>query len=61
MMAKVRTDNEVSQMIDIMARLRISKKYLIIATPELTRTALQNKTINLNVLIHHNKTGITIV
>ena len=57
--ADVTTDTEVSQVIDIVTRLRIDKKHLTISTPELNVANLQNKTINFNVVIYHKGTGST--
>ena len=55
--AHVSTDQEVSQMIDFVERLRIDKKHLIISTPKLNHVCLQNKTINFKVVIFHKQAG----
>ena len=57
--ADVTTDTEVSQVIDIVTRLRIVKKHLIITTPKLNDTFLKNKTINFNVVIYQKGAGNT--
>ena len=55
--AHVSTDIEVSKLIDMVAKIRVAKKHLHIATHKLNLVSLQNKTINYNVVIHHKGTG----
>ena len=57
--AHVSTDIEVSKLIDMVAKIRVVKKHLYIATHQLNLDSLQNKTINYNVVIHHKGTGST--
>ena len=57
--AHVSTDIEVSKLIDMVAKIRVAKKHLYIATHQLNLDSLQNKTINYNVAIHHKGTGST--
>ena len=57
--AHVSTDIEVSKLIDMVAKIRVDKKHLYIATHQLNLDSLQNKTINYNVVFHHKGTGST--
>ena len=48
---------EVSQLIDVVNGLKISKKYLTTYMETLNATMLSKKAINFNVIIHHNEPG----
>ena len=56
-MARINSDLEVSQLIDVVKELKISKKYLIIFKESLNATLLRKKAITFNVIIHHNESG----
>ena len=56
-MAQLNNDLEVSQLIDVMNDLKISKKHLIIFMETLNTTLFRKKAINFNVTIHHNESG----
>ena len=49
---------EISQLIDIVNEIRVSKKYLIIFTDTLDATLMQKRTINFNVIINHRHKGV---
>ena len=57
-MAEANTNTEVSHVIDIVNEFRVGEKYLIIKTTELDKSSIQNKTINFNVMVHHQLLGI---
>ena len=59
-MAQINNDLEVSQLIDIVNELKISKKYLIIFMATLNATLLRKKAITFNVIIHHTESGETL-
>ena len=56
-MAQMNDDLEVSQLIDALTELKISKTYLIISMETLNATLLKEKTITFNVIIHHKESG----
>ena len=56
-MAQLNNDLEVSQLIDVMNDLKISKKHLIIFMETLDTTLFRKKAINFNVTILHNESG----
>ena len=57
-MAKMYSDLEVSQLIDVINGLNISKKYLIVFLEiYLNTTLLRKKSINFNINIHHVESG----
>ena len=51
----VSSDNEISQLIDMVDKWKIARKQMIISIPRYNDTCLDNKTINFNVLIYHQK------
>ena len=56
--ADMSTDTELSQLIDVVTKFKVSRKHLIITIPELNVVSLLNKTINFNVVIYdHKQTG----
>ena len=55
--ARMNNDWEVSQLIDVVNELQISKKYLIIFKESLNTTLLRKKAIIFNVVIHHIESG----
>ena len=55
--ARMNSESEVSQLIDVVNGLKISKKYLITYMETLNATLLNKKAINFNVNIHHNDRG----
>ena len=56
--ADVSTNTELSQLIDVVTKFKVSKKHLIVTIPQLNVVSLQNKTINFNVVIYdHKQTG----
>ena len=56
-LAGMNNDLEVSQQIDVVNDLKISKKHLIIVMETLNTTLLRKKAINFNVEIHHKESG----
>ena len=56
-MAQLNDAWEVSQLIDVVNELKISKKHLIIFMETLNVTLLRQKAINFNVIIHHTGSG----
>ena len=56
-MTQLNNDLEVSQLIDVLKELKISKKHLIIFVKNLNVTLLRKKAITFNVIIHHNGSG----
>ena len=56
-MTRMNNDLEVSQLIDVVNELKVSKKYLIIFVETLNTTLLRKKAIPFNVIIHHNESG----
>ena len=56
--AVMENDAEMSQLIDIVNEIRVSKKYLIIFTDTLDTTLLLKRTINLNVIINQRHKGV---
>ena len=60
-MARMYSDPEVSQLIDVINGLKISKKkYLIIFVERLNTSLLREKSINFNTIIHHIESGESI-
>ena len=57
--AHVGSDNEASEVIDLVAKFRMAQKNLTIVNPKLNVNYLQNKTINFNVELNHLGPGIT--
>ena len=55
--ARMNNDLEVSQLVDVVNELNISKKDLTIFMETLNATLLREKAINFNVIIHHNESG----
>ena len=55
--ANVSSNMEVSNVIDYVSTLRVSKKHLTVFTSKLNDTCLQKKAINFNVVINHNETS----
>ena len=53
--ANVSSNMEVSNVIDYVSTLRVSKKHLTVFTSKLNDTCLQKKAINFNVVIYHNE------
>ena len=56
--AHVSSDNEASEVIDLVAKFRMAQKNLTIVNPKLNVNYLQNKTINFNVELNHLGLGI---
>ena len=59
-MARMYSDPEVSQLIDVINGLKISKRYLIIYVERLNTSLLREKSINFNTIIHHIESGESI-
>ena len=53
--ANVSSNTEVSNVIDFVSALRVSKKHLTLFTSKLNDTSLQKKAINFNVVIYHKE------
>ena len=56
-MAHMTNDEEVSQLINLINEMTVSKKYLIILVDFLNSTVLQKRAINFNVLFNHRNAG----
>ena len=56
-MARMNSELEVSQLIDVVNGLKISKKYLITYMENLNATSLTKKAINFNVIVNHKGPG----
>ena len=53
--ARLSTNNDIGPLVDLVDKLETKQKYLLVAVPELTNiTQLQNKSINFNVVVHHD-------
>ena len=57
-MAEANTNTEVSHIIDIVNEFRVCEKYLTLRTPEFDIFSLQNKTMNSNIMILQQLSGI---
>ena len=55
--AQLNNDLEVSQLIDVVNDLKISKKHLIVFMETLNATLLRKKPITYNIVIHHYESG----
>ena len=59
--ANVSSNMEVSNVIDFISALRVSKKHLTLFTSKLNDTCLQKKAINFNVVIFHKEISIKMI
>ena len=57
--AYLSTDNEVSQLIDMVTEVRVAMKYVVVSIPDLSVASLENKTINFNMILYHKEKGNT--
>ena len=55
--ARLKCDTEILQLMDRVKEIKISKKYLTIFIENLDTTILPNMTINFNVIFNHGKQG----
>ena len=50
---------DISMLVDFIANIRVKKKYILVKTPPLNTSLLQNKKINFNVMISEVYPGMT--